>query len=230
MYKEGIILLEAAIQLHLPARKHNAPALGRAHDLRSKIRTNLVDAKERLRYLESEARIQERNTSDFTSNIKIYEDETRNPSAFKNNTASHSKPSPLPALPRQNRAAELRTQRGEQRSNNSRSNNDSLGSTSRDYSPLPSGARSNNNNSNGGLDRERKKLFDKCSSIKGLDPKFVEAIVDEVIVKNSAGVKFADISGQDKAKSALREMVVLPALKPELFTGLRSPAKGKLSY
>jgi len=66
--------------------------------------------------------------------------------------------------------------------------------------------------------------------MKGLDPKFVESIIGEVIVKNSAGVKFSDVSGQDKAKSALREMVVLPALKPELFTGLRSPAKGLLLF
>ena len=42
-----------------------------------------------------------------------------------------------------------------------------------------------------------------------MDPKFVESIIGEVIVKNSAGVKFSDVSGQDKAKSALRKILFI---------------------
>ena len=38
----------------------------------------------------------------------------------------------------------------------------------------------------------------------------MEAIVNEVVPKGATGVRFSDISGQEKAKAALQEMVVLP--------------------
>lgn len=69
-----------------------------------------------------------------------------------------------------------------------------------------------------------------CQLIKGCDPKLVESILHEVIPSGGTGVGWAEVAGQAKAKAALHEMVVLPALRPELFTGLREPARGLLLF
>jgi spastin len=54
-------------------------------------------------------------------------------------------------------------------------------------------------------------------------------VLDEALETRPA-VTFADVAGLALAKQALREAVVLPALRPDLFRGLRSPARGVLLY
>ncbi|XP_059218130.1 spastin isoform X3 [Stomoxys calcitrans] len=66
-------------------------------------------------------------------------------------------------------------------------------------------------------------------SVKGVEQKLVQIILDE-IVEGGAKVEWSDIAGQEVAKQALQEMVILPAVRPELFTGLRAPAKGLLLF
>jgi spastin len=57
----------------------------------------------------------------------------------------------------------------------------------------------------------------------------VEAI-DREILSSSTGVTFASIVGLEDVKRALTESVILPIVRPELFTGIRTPPKGLLLY
>ncbi|CAF1052746.1 unnamed protein product [Rotaria sp. Silwood1] len=65
--------------------------------------------------------------------------------------------------------------------------------------------------------------------LPNVEKQLISYILDEVIV-NKPNVKFTDIDGQERAKRALEEAVILPVLRPEMFTGLRAPVKGILLF
>ncbi|KAF9357238.1 hypothetical protein BGX34_009487 [Mortierella sp. NVP85] len=69
----------------------------------------------------------------------------------------------------------------------------------------------------------------KISKLKNIDSKLADVILNEVLI-DGAAVTWNDIAGLSFAKQALKEIVILPALRPELFTGLRAPAKGVLLF
>eukprot|EP00095_Tigriopus_kingsejongensis_P010920 maker-scaffold238_size242079-snap-gene-1.20 protein:Tk10920 transcript:maker-scaffold238_size242079-snap-gene-1.20-mRNA-1 annotation:"spastin-like isoform x1" len=50
------------------------------------------------------------------------------------------------------------------------------------------------------------------------------------VIAGQTGIGFDDVIGQAKAKQSLREAVILPILRPELFDGLRTPARGLLLF
>ncbi|CAL8139894.1 unnamed protein product [Orchesella dallaii] len=74
--------------------------------------------------------------------------------------------------------------------------------------------------------QENKKM---THSIRSCDSKLAQLILDEII-EGGSPITWDDISGQETAKQALDEIVILPSLRPELFTGLRAPARGLLLF
>lgn len=64
---------------------------------------------------------------------------------------------------------------------------------------------------------------------RGIDVTAARQILNDVIVRGD-DVHWDDIAGLETAKNALKEAVVYPFLRPELFRGLREPARGMLLF
>ncbi|KAK0724759.1 P-loop containing nucleoside triphosphate hydrolase protein [Lasiosphaeris hirsuta] len=63
----------------------------------------------------------------------------------------------------------------------------------------------------------------------GVDEHAAKQILNEIVIQGDE-VHWSDIAGLDIAKNALREAVVYPFLRPDLFMGLREPARGMLLF
>ncbi|KAK6064423.1 AAA domain-containing protein [Seiridium cupressi] len=63
----------------------------------------------------------------------------------------------------------------------------------------------------------------------GVDSGAAKAIFNEIVVQGDE-VHWSDVAGLQIAKNALREAVVYPFLRPDLFMGLREPARGMLLF
>lgn len=63
----------------------------------------------------------------------------------------------------------------------------------------------------------------------GVDENAAKQILNEIVVHGDQ-VRWGDVAGLDVAKAALREAVVYPFLRPDLFMGLREPARGVLLF
>ncbi|KAL6709536.1 hypothetical protein ACN47E_001471 [Coniothyrium glycines] len=64
---------------------------------------------------------------------------------------------------------------------------------------------------------------------RGVDKQAAEQILNEIVIQGDE-VHWNDVAGLEVAKSALKETVVYPFLRPDLFMGLREPARGMLLF
>ncbi|RKP09273.1 P-loop containing nucleoside triphosphate hydrolase protein [Thamnocephalis sphaerospora] len=65
--------------------------------------------------------------------------------------------------------------------------------------------------------------------LRNIEPRMIEMINNE-IMDSSLAITWDDIAGLDDAKNTIKEIVVWPMLRPDIFTGLRGPPKGLLLF
>ncbi|GAG76164.1 unnamed protein product, partial [marine sediment metagenome] len=58
----------------------------------------------------------------------------------------------------------------------------------------------------------------------------LEGAIADIIVTEKPDIKLSDIAGLQNAKQTLREAIVLPLMRPDLFSGARRPWKGILLF
>ncbi|KAJ9499378.1 hypothetical protein H2202_004961 [Exophiala xenobiotica] len=80
-----------------------------------------------------------------------------------------------------------------------------------------------------GSDEEKRTAKLLKSLPKGIDENAAKQILNEIVVKGDE-VHWEDVAGLNAAKKALKEAVVYPFLRPDLFMGLREPARGMLLF
>ncbi len=83
----------------------------------------------------------------------------------------------------------------------------------------------NNSNANNNNTNNANKKDDKAIVTNDLRDKILSEIVE-----SKPDVKFDDVVGLQEAKQILKEIIIIPNLRPDLFTGLRSPPRGLLLF
>ncbi|KAI2657641.1 Fidgetin-like protein 1 [Labeo rohita] len=102
--------------------------------------------------------------------------------------------------------------------------NRSRGASSKFVSPMPKQEEEGSSKENAPQDMQP-----VDERLKNFEPKIVELIMSE-IMDHGPPVAWDDIAGLEFAKATIKEIVVWPMLRPDIFTGLRGPPKGILLF
>lgn len=65
--------------------------------------------------------------------------------------------------------------------------------------------------------------------LAGIEPRLIEMIRNEIMHRVD-NITWESIAGLEHAKSSIKEIVVWPMLRPDIFKGLRGPPKGLLLF
>ncbi len=98
------------------------------------------------------------------------------------------------------------------------------GASSKFISPMPRQEEEGNSKENAPQDMQP-----VDERLKNIEPKIIELIMSE-IMDHGPPVAWDDIAGLEFAKATIKEIVVWPMLRPDIFTGLRGPPKGILLF
>ncbi|KAJ5125371.1 hypothetical protein N7526_007548 [Penicillium atrosanguineum] len=95
---------------------------------------------------------------------------------------------------------------------------------------IPPGQRSDNEAEDEDEDEDNNDIVNILNKLpKGVDLQSAQQILNDIVVRGDE-VHWDDIAGLEGAKKALKEAVVYPFLRPDLFSGLREPARGMLLF
>lgn len=86
-----------------------------------------------------------------------------------------------------------------------------------------------NNEINANKKVEEEKKQDEAPKKSSVDPDILRSI-EESIVDNAPNIHWDDVKGLVDVKKILNETIVMPTIRPDIFKGLLSPAKGILLY